>query len=72
MLIARSLFITTTPAFVLQGWTPENKLWMSTRGGDVLLGSEPGVSENFDDAKISSRGFGILDVGCAPSACGAG
>ncbi len=46
------------------GWTPDNQLWVSTRGGDVFISPETGVSEKFDNRKIPSRGFGILDVGC--------
>ncbi|CAL5224094.1 g6721 [Coccomyxa viridis] len=45
------------------GWTPSNTLWLATRGGDVYLSSEEGVSDKFDQAKLGSRGFGILDVG---------
>lgn len=45
------------------GWTPDNKLWVSTRGGDVFVSPETGVSEKFDNRNIPSRGFGILDVG---------
>ena len=45
------------------GWTPSNSLWLATRGGDVYLSSESGVSDKFDQAKLGSRGFGILDVG---------
>ena len=45
------------------GWTPSNTLWLATRGGDVYLSSEAGVSDKFDQAKLGSRGFGILDVG---------
>ncbi len=47
------------------GWTPSNSLWLATRGGDVYLSPESGISERFDQAKLGSRGFGILDVGCA-------
>ena len=46
------------------GWTGDNELWVSTRGGDVLVSPTPGVSETFDNVKVPSRGFGILDVGC--------
>ncbi len=49
------------------GWTGDNELWVSTRGGDVLVAPQPGVTEKFENAKVPSRGFGILDVGCAPS-----
>lgn len=45
------------------GWTGDNELWVSTRGGDVLVSPTPGVSETFDNVKVPSRGFGILDVG---------
>ena len=45
------------------GWTGDNELWVSTRGGDVLVSPTPGVSEVFDNVKVPSRGFGILDVG---------
>lgn len=45
------------------GWTPDNRLWVSTRGGDVLIATEQGVSDKFENRKIPSRGFGILDVG---------
>jgi len=50
------------------GWTPDNKLWVSTRGGDVFVSPETGVSEKFDNRNIPSRGFGILDVGFKDSA----
>jgi len=46
------------------GWTPAGKLWLTTRGGDVLLSKSEGVdAADFDETKLSSRGFGILDVG---------
>jgi len=45
------------------GWTPAGQLWLSTRGGDVLLSADAGESGEFEEAKLSSRGFGILDVG---------
>ena len=48
------------------GWTPANRLWLTTRGGDVLTGdppSEGGEAGAFENAKLSSRGFGVLDVG---------
>jgi hypothetical protein len=45
------------------GWNPSNKLWLTSRGGDLLFSPEDGVSENFDAVKFNSRGFGILDVG---------
>jgi photosystem II stability/assembly factor-like uncharacterized protein len=45
------------------GWTPDGQLWVTTRGGDVLISPEAGVSDKFEDKRIGSRGFGILDVG---------
>lgn len=59
------------------GWAPASegkgggaaRVWLSTRGGDVYFG-EPAVDGAsadgaFDQAKLGSRGFGILDVGFA-------
>ena len=51
------------------GWTANNSLWLATRGGDVFFSPTPGVSEKFDQARLGSRGFGILDVACAPRTC---
>mmetsp|Transcript_18427 Transcript_18427/g.39606 ORF Transcript_18427/g.39606 Transcript_18427/m.39606 type:complete len:407 (-) Transcript_18427:753-1973(-) len=45
------------------GWTPANQLWLTTRGGDLYVSPETGVTERFDETKFNSRGFGILDVG---------
>lgn len=45
------------------GFTGEDKLWVSTRGGDVLLGEEAGIQEKFVPMKMGARGFGILDIG---------
>ncbi|CAD7697448.1 unnamed protein product, partial [Ostreobium quekettii] len=45
------------------GWTVDNKLWLTTRGGDVYVASDPGISESFKQTQIGARGFGILDVG---------
>jgi photosystem II stability/assembly factor-like uncharacterized protein len=45
------------------GWDPKEKLWLTTRGGDVLTGTDPGVTEYFNASKLQSRGFGILDLG---------
>lgn len=45
------------------GWTPDNKVWLTTRGGDVLVAAESGITEKFVDVNLNSRGFGILDVG---------
>jgi hypothetical protein len=46
------------------GWTPANQLWLSTRGGEVLINSKSGIAEeDYKSAQLNSRGFGILDVG---------
>lgn len=43
------------------GFTPDAKIWLTTKGGDVYYvdGSGEGA---FGQAKIASRGFGILDI----------
>ncbi|PNW82097.1 hypothetical protein CHLRE_06g273700v5 [Chlamydomonas reinhardtii] len=46
------------------GFTPAGEVWVTTRGGDVLVSEDAGLaSEKFKDVTINSRGFGILDVG---------
>ncbi|KAF6259737.1 photosystem II stability/assembly factor HCF136 [Scenedesmus sp. NREL 46B-D3] len=46
------------------GWTPSNQLWLSTRGGEVLINNKSGIEEeDYKSAALNSRGFGILDVG---------
>ena len=46
------------------GWTPNSELWLSVRGGDLYINDKTGPeSENFNQTKLGSRGFGILDVG---------
>ncbi|KAK9855782.1 hypothetical protein WJX84_009581 [Apatococcus fuscideae] len=56
------------------GWTQDNFLWLASRGGDVFFGQEKGGTEKFEQAKLGSRGFGILDVsfrdGSLGYACG--
>ncbi|KIY97643.1 Photosystem II stability/assembly factor [Monoraphidium neglectum] len=56
------------------GFTPDGEqLWMSTRGGDVYF-SKDTEGTGFETTKLSSRGFGVLDVGFASNdvafACG--
>jgi len=49
------------------GWTNDERIWVTTRGGDVLFSEDDGVSaESFGSAKIGSRGFGLLDIGYVP------
>lgn len=45
------------------GWRADGGLWLLVRGGGLFLGRGTGVTEDFDEQKIPSRGFGILDVG---------
>eukprot|EP00232_Nephroselmis_pyriformis_P003014 CAMPEP_0182912610 /NCGR_PEP_ID=MMETSP0034_2-20130328/37601_1 /TAXON_ID=156128 /ORGANISM="Nephroselmis pyriformis, Strain CCMP717" /LENGTH=423 /DNA_ID=CAMNT_0025049287 /DNA_START=42 /DNA_END=1313 /DNA_ORIENTATION=+ len=47
------------------GFRPDGGLWMSVRGGGVFQApAKEGInSETFDEAKLGSRGFGILDIG---------
>ena len=53
------------------GWAPDGKrLWLSTRGGDVYFGQP--AEDKFDQAKLGSRGFGILDVGFKGDGSGVG
>jgi len=52
------------------GWDPDNTMWMLTRGGAIYYGTSKGVTEEFDDRRIGSRGFGLLDIGYrTPSDC---
>jgi photosystem II stability/assembly factor-like uncharacterized protein len=54
------------------GWSPEHRLWLTTRGGEVLLGDTS--TDDFAPTKLQSRGFGILGIGFRTSnvgyACG--
>lgn len=46
------------------GWTPANGVWLTTRGGDLLLNTQYlSDADKFENVTINSRGFGILDVG---------
>lgn len=46
------------------GWTRDDRIWVTTRGGDLLISKSAGSgTEEFGNAKISSRGFGLLDLG---------
>ncbi|CAK9863322.1 unnamed protein product [Sphagnum jensenii] len=45
------------------GWRADGGLWLVVRGGGLFLSKGTGVSDDFEEARISSRGFGILDVG---------
>ncbi|KAL4419318.1 hypothetical protein ABPG77_006006 [Micractinium sp. CCAP 211/92] len=43
------------------GYTPDNKIWLTTKGGDIYYVDSTGEGK-FGQAKINSRGFGILDI----------
>jgi photosystem II stability/assembly factor-like uncharacterized protein len=45
------------------GWSPDKTLWLASRGGEVMVGSTEGITEEFLTTKLQSRGFGLLDVG---------
>jgi photosystem II stability/assembly factor-like uncharacterized protein len=45
------------------GWRADGGLWLVVRGGGLFLSKGTGVTDDFEEARISSRGFGILDVG---------
>jgi len=53
------------------GFRPDGRLWLTTRSGDVLAAKEAGLDtpdeRGWESARISSRGFGILDVAFTPS-----
>jgi len=52
------------------GWRPDGGIWELTRGGGVYLSNETGLPEEdseFTEARIGSRGFGLLDLGFTPS-----
>ncbi|KAG6549194.1 hypothetical protein Mapa_009180 [Marchantia paleacea] len=45
------------------GWRADGGLWLVVRGGGLYFSKGSGATEDFEEAKITSRGFGILDVG---------
>ncbi|GMH35075.1 hypothetical protein BSKO_02943 [Bryopsis sp. KO-2023] len=45
------------------GWTLDDHLWETSRGGELYFGEQKGFSEDFKQARLGSRGFGMLDVG---------
>lgn len=55
------------------GFTPSGQVWVTTRGGDVLINQVEGLAEEkFENVAINSRGFGILDVGWVRAGGGGG
>uniref|UniRef100_A0A0D9WUE3 Photosynthesis system II assembly factor Ycf48/Hcf136-like domain-containing protein n=1 Tax=Leersia perrieri TaxID=77586 RepID=A0A0D9WUE3_9ORYZ len=45
------------------GWRADGGLWLLVRGGGLFLSKGSGITEDFDEASVQSRGFGLLDVG---------
>ncbi|XP_043812023.1 photosystem II stability/assembly factor HCF136, chloroplastic isoform X2 [Manihot esculenta] len=45
------------------GWRADGGLWLLVRGGGLYLSKGAGISEDFEEIPVQSRGFGILDVG---------
>eukprot|EP00897_Mesotaenium_endlicherianum_P004475 jgi/Mesen1/4055/ME000213S03080 len=45
------------------GWRADGGLWLLVRGGGLFLNTGTSVSEDFQEVRVPSRGFGILDVG---------
>ncbi|GFZ00333.1 photosystem II stability/assembly factor, chloroplast (HCF136) [Actinidia rufa] len=45
------------------GWRTDGGLWLLVRGGGLYLSKGTGITEEFEEIPVQSRGFGILDVG---------
>ncbi|CAI0416288.1 unnamed protein product [Linum tenue] len=45
------------------GWRADGGLWLLVRGGGLYLSKGTGITEDFEEIPVQSRGFGILDVG---------
>ncbi|CAL5050293.1 unnamed protein product [Urochloa decumbens] len=45
------------------GWRADGGLWLLVRGGGLFLSKGTGITEDFEEVQVQSRGFGILDVG---------
>ncbi|KAK9007931.1 hypothetical protein V6N11_074843 [Hibiscus sabdariffa] len=45
------------------GWRADGGLWLLVRGGGLFLSKGTGITEDFEEVPVQSRGFGILDVG---------
>ncbi|XP_004297743.1 PREDICTED: photosystem II stability/assembly factor HCF136, chloroplastic [Fragaria vesca subsp. vesca] len=45
------------------GWRADGGLWLLVRGGGLFLSKGTGITEEFEEVPVQSRGFGILDVG---------
>ncbi|KAJ4776343.1 Photosystem II stability/assembly factor HCF136 [Rhynchospora pubera] len=45
------------------GWRADGGLWLLVRGGGLYLSKGTGITEDFEEVPVQSRGFGLLDVG---------
>lgn len=48
------------------GWRADGGIWLCTRGGSIFYGKSDSIPEtdtDFEEQKVGSRGFGILDIG---------
>ena len=51
------------------GWRPDGGIWELTRGGGIFFSTTNSLPENdddFEEGRIGSRGFGLLDLGAKP------
>ena len=51
------------------GWRPDGGIWELTRGGGIFFSttnSLPEDDDDFEEGRIGSRGFGLLDLGAKP------
>lgn len=48
------------------GFSPEGEVWMLTRGGGMYFNKGGLMSEDFQERRIASRGYGLLDIGWGP------
>ena len=46
-----------------RGWRADGGPWFLVRGVGLYLSRGSGITEEFEEVTIASRGFGILDVG---------
>ena len=51
------------------GWRPDGGIWELTRGGGIFFSTTnalPEDDDDFEEGRIGSRGFGLLDLGAKP------
>jgi photosystem II stability/assembly factor-like uncharacterized protein len=52
----------TTRRVQNMGFLPDGALWLTLKGGDLYRSDDPTGEGKFDQVRIGSRGFGILDL----------